>query len=250
VSGVERYGSSALLRSVAVDPQQRCRGHATLLVARALEHARDGGAEETYLLTETAEGFFRRFGFAPIPRALAPSSIQSAREFVEQCPETAVLMRRLEADAALPKVYLAASIRGGRGEAALYQKIIDSLRPHARILTEHLADPELDERGESANEDEWIFGRDLEWLREADALIAEVTVPSLGVGYELARAEDLGLPILCLFRQQNERALSAMVRGNPALLVADYRKPDQAIEAALRFVDRVRRSKGRPSKEA
>ena len=31
-------------------------------------------------------------------------------------------------------------------------------------------------------------------------MIAEVTVPSLGVGYEIGRAHVLEMPVLCLFR--------------------------------------------------
>jgi nucleoside 2-deoxyribosyltransferase len=45
-----------------------------------------------------------------------------------------------------------------------------------------------------------ILERDLEWLSQAHVVIAEVTQPSLGVGFEIARAITLNKPVLCLFR--------------------------------------------------
>nr|XP_055165945.1 2'-deoxynucleoside 5'-phosphate N-hydrolase 1-like [Nyctereutes procyonoides] len=44
-------------------------------------------------------------------------------------------------------------------------------------------------------------------------LVAEVTQPSLGVGYEQDQAVALNKRILCLFRPQSGRVLSAMIRG-------------------------------------
>ncbi|GAB1301119.1 2'-deoxynucleoside 5'-phosphate N-hydrolase 1 [Apodemus speciosus] len=68
-------------------------------------------------------------------------------------------------------------------------------------------------REEATGGDRLIHERDLAWLRQADVVVAEVTQPSLGVGYELGRAVALGKPILCLFRPQSGRVLSAMIRG-------------------------------------
>ena len=38
-------------------------------------------------------------------------------------------------------------------------------------------------------------------------LVAEVTQPSLGVGYELGRAVAMGKKILCLYRLQPDRSM-------------------------------------------
>lgn len=46
--------------------------------------------------------------------------------------------------------------------------------------------------------EEFIYKRDVDWLLESDFVIAEVTQPSLGVGYELGFAEAKGKPVLCL----------------------------------------------------
>ncbi|XP_007530514.1 2'-deoxynucleoside 5'-phosphate N-hydrolase 1 isoform X2 [Erinaceus europaeus] len=111
-------------------------------------------------------------------------------------------------------VYFCGSIRGGREDQALYERIVARLRRFGAVLTEHVAAAELGARGEeAAGGDRFIHERDLAWLQQADVVVAEVTQPSLGVGYELGRAVVLDKPVLCLFRPQSGRALSAMIRG-------------------------------------
>ncbi|XP_039087166.1 2'-deoxynucleoside 5'-phosphate N-hydrolase 1 [Hyaena hyaena] len=111
-------------------------------------------------------------------------------------------------------LYFCGSIRGGRDDSALYGRIVSRLRRFGTVLTEHVAAPELSARGEeAAGGDSLIHDRDLAWLQQADVVVAEVTQPSLGVGYELGRAMALNKRILCLFRPQSGRVLSAMIRG-------------------------------------
>ena len=61
--------------------------------------------------------------------------------------------------------------------------------------------------------DKGIHDRDVELLNKCNVVVAEVTQPSLGVGYELGRAVDMGKAILCLYRPQEDKLLSAMIRG-------------------------------------
>ncbi|XP_047652901.1 2'-deoxynucleoside 5'-phosphate N-hydrolase 1 [Phacochoerus africanus] len=111
-------------------------------------------------------------------------------------------------------LYFCGSIRGGREDQALYGRIVSRLRRFGAVLTEHVAAAELSARGEEAVAgDRAIHERDLAWLQQADVVVAEVTQPSLGVGYELGRAIALNKPVLCLFRPQSGRVLSAMIRG-------------------------------------
>ncbi|XP_008565046.1 PREDICTED: 2'-deoxynucleoside 5'-phosphate N-hydrolase 1 [Galeopterus variegatus] len=111
-------------------------------------------------------------------------------------------------------LYFCGSIRGGREDLVLYGRIVARLRRFGTVLTEHVAAAELDARGEeAAGGDRLIHERDLAWLQQADVVVAEVTQPSLGVGYELGRAVALNKRILCLFRPQSGRVLSAMIRG-------------------------------------
>jgi 2'-deoxynucleoside 5'-phosphate N-hydrolase len=118
-------------------------------------------------------------------------------------------------------IYFAGSIRGGRDDTAIYARIIEMLRPFGTVVTEHVGDADLTLGGENAPDGE-IHDRDLEWLRSADVLVAEVTAPSLGVGYEIGRAVEWRKRIVCLYRPSPDRKLSGMIAGCPALAVYEY----------------------------
>lgn len=119
------------------------------------------------------------------------------------------------------KIYFAGSITGGRADADLYAQIILELQKYGSVLTEHLGLSTLTAYGEDKPLRE-IFERDVAWVREADVVVAEVTQPSLGVGYELGLAESLGKQVLCLHRPVTGRRLSAMVAGNGYFTIAPY----------------------------
>ena len=123
------------------------------------------------------------------------------------------------------KIYFAGSIRGGRDDAALYQRIIAQLAGYGQVLTEHVGSDGLTPTGEQDLSDEAIYTRDMAWLMKADVVVAEVSMPSHGVGYEIASAEAAGKPVLCLYRPQPDRRLSAMLGGNPALRCMSYKEP-------------------------
>ena len=136
------------------------------------------------------------------------------------------------------KIYFAGSIRGGREDWAVYQELIENLGRFGPVLTEHVGDPDLPDSGENVLPDEEIFQRDMAWLQEADSIVAEVTTPSLGVGFEIGRAELLGKPVLCLYRQKEGRRLSAMIAGNPKLQVRVYESMEEAVALVEEFLDR------------
>ena len=130
-------------------------------------------------------------------------------------------------------IYFSGSIRGGREDQALYAQIIQALAPYGTVLTEHIGLASLSSDGETRSERE-IFARDKEWVRQADAVVAEVTATSLGVGMELGYADEWGTPTLCLYRPQESRRLSAMVTGCPNFQVAEY----QGIEEVPAILER------------
>src|SRR6266404_5280175 len=121
------------------------------------------------------------------------------------------------------KIYFAGAIRGGREDVALYLEIVKVLHAYGEVLTEHVAAADLSVLGER-NDDRWIHDRDLAWLREADCLVAEVTTPSLGVGFEIAKATEWGRRTLCLFRPSAGRALSALIAGSKRVTVREYHR--------------------------
>ena len=122
------------------------------------------------------------------------------------------------------RIYFAGSIRGGRDDAAIYMELVAHLQKHGEVLTEHVATV-----GEETLSDGEIFVRDLEWLSACDAVVAEVTTPSLGVGYEIGIAQSLAIPVLCLYRPGPDRRLSAMLSGNPGVHVVEYREVSELV---------------------
>lgn len=127
------------------------------------------------------------------------------------------------------KIYFAGAIRSGRADVALYLELVELLRTFGTVLTEHIADEELTSLGESMA-DRAIHDRDLAWLREADCLVAEVTTPSLGVGFEIAKATEWGKRVLCLFRPSAGRLLSALIAGSDRITVREYQNASQVKE--------------------
>jgi len=101
VCGVEVCGDDGLLRSVAVDPDYRGEGIGALLVAGAQDLARKLKLEALYLLTTTADAYFRRYGFQDFAREKAPEAVRSSWEFNSGCPASSAFMRwpaRAQAD--------------------------------------------------------------------------------------------------------------------------------------------------------
>lgn len=111
------------------------------------------------------------------------------------------------------KIYFAASIRGGRSDRAIYSQLIDYLKAQGhQVLTEHIGNPDLSSEGQINVSDSEIRNQDIRWLAQSDLMVAETTNPSLGVGYELAYAEKLNVPVIILHRKGQTR-LSAMIAG-------------------------------------
>lgn len=125
------------------------------------------------------------------------------------------------------KVYFAGSIRGGRADAELYGQMIAHIKKTAAVLTEHIGDLSLSLL-EDQHHDKKIYQQDTAWLRECDLVIAECTNPSLGVGYELAYAQNLGKPCHVLYRR-SQTSLSAMISGADYFVLHPYTSPSQAL---------------------
>jgi hypothetical protein len=136
----------------------------------------------------------------------------------------------------MTKFYFCGSIRGGRQLTDRYRKLIDWLETYGQVLTEHVGNEEITAAGEGAPSDLEIHDRDMAWLVESDLVIAEVTVPSLGVGYEIARALQLGKTVWCLFHSGAEVKLSAMIAGCPEVDVIRYSYPEELMEKLEAFL--------------
>ncbi|HEV7644094.1 MAG TPA: nucleoside 2-deoxyribosyltransferase [Pyrinomonadaceae bacterium] len=133
------------------------------------------------------------------------------------------------------KIYFAGSIRGGRDDQKFYLAIIELLRQYGEVLTEHIGDPTLNEKGEDSLSDKEIHDRDLACLKAADVLVAEVTTPSLGVGYEIGKATEWKMPVFCLYRPVEGRHLSGMVAGCDVVKICEYQTGDELKKALDEF---------------
>jgi nucleoside 2-deoxyribosyltransferase len=127
-------------------------------------------------------------------------------------------------------IYFACSITGGRQDEAVYQLLVSALHEAGHIVpTALLAGAEVMQL-EGIVEAGDIYTRDTAWIRECDLLLAEVSTPSHGVGYEIGYALSLNKPVLCLHRAGQK--VSKMILGNPhpCLRVCAYESPQEAVE--------------------
>ena len=137
-------------------------------------------------------------------------------------------------------IYFACSITGGRQYERVYQDLTAALLADGHTVpTAHLADSNVMamEAVVSARD---VYERDVTWIRAADALIAEVSVPSHGVGYEIGFALNAGKPVLCLY--QAGRKISKMISGNthPNLRLVVYGDSQNAVLIARNFLADVK----------
>lgn len=121
-------------------------------------------------------------------------------------------------------IYFSGSIRGGQQDTKLYKELIEFLKQFGNVLTEHIGC----QNQETNLSDQQIHDRDLQWVFESDIIIAEVTTPSLGVGYEIGRAIEMNKPIICLYRSIDGKSTSAMIRGCSNLKCFEYNEISEA----------------------
>lgn len=135
------------------------------------------------------------------------------------------------------KIYFAGSIRGGREDKDLYRSMINELQKYGNVLTEHIGEENLSDEGENMISDTDIFTRDMNWVMESDVVVAEVTTPSLGVGYELGQAQSMNKKTLCLKRQVDGKRLSAMISGNLYFDIKEYKNLEDVVLIFKEYFD-------------
>jgi nucleoside 2-deoxyribosyltransferase len=133
-------------------------------------------------------------------------------------------------------IYFACSITGGRAFEFVYQDFTRTLLADGHeVPTAYLAESNVIAL-EKVIDPREVYDRDVAWIRACDALIAEVSVPSHGVGYEIGFALEQGKPVLCL--AQAGIAVSKMITGNPhpALQVEFYQDIAEGITKIRKFL--------------
>ncbi|MGB9695875.1 MAG: nucleoside 2-deoxyribosyltransferase [Ignavibacteria bacterium] len=135
------------------------------------------------------------------------------------------------------KIYFAAAIRGAKEPVAaeIYKSLIVYLQNYGSVLTEHIANAEIFTNGEPAFSDSYIYKRDVNWLLSADLVIAEVTYPSLGVGFEIATAVEHNKLIFCL-KKKGSKKISAMISGCDKLELKEYSNISEAKKLIANYI--------------
>ena len=136
-------------------------------------------------------------------------------------------------------IYFACSVTGGRRDELVYQKLVAVLQSSGHLVpTALLASPDvMPLEGVVSAQD--VYERDVHWIDECDFLLAEVSTPSHGVGYEIGYALSLGKRVLCLYRKG--RKVSKMILGNPhpKLSIHTYEDPDQAVQLLITYLENI-----------
>ena len=95
---LQRFGSIALLRSVAVEPQRRGSGLGRMIVQELERRAYASDVAQLVLLTQTAKRFFEEQGYQVIDRQQVPQAVQASEEFRSLCPSSATCMVKMLAE--------------------------------------------------------------------------------------------------------------------------------------------------------
>ncbi|NLF51640.1 MAG: deoxyribonucleoside 5'-monophosphate N-glycosidase [Leptolinea sp.] len=133
-------------------------------------------------------------------------------------------------------IYFSCSITGGRKDQPDYERLVNALMEDGHIVpTAHLADADILSLEKVVKPQE-VYHRDVEWVTHCNILVAEVSTPSHGVGYEIALAESLGKPVFCCYREGS--VVSKMILGNtsPGFRVFAYKNIDEAIREVRVFL--------------
>ncbi|HSP32780.1 MAG TPA: nucleoside 2-deoxyribosyltransferase [Thermoanaerobaculia bacterium] len=133
-------------------------------------------------------------------------------------------------------IYFSGSISGGREDVETYRTIVAALEAaEHRVLAGAVTAHHVGAGGEALSACE-IFDRDVAWIEEAardgGVLVAEVSRPSTGVGYEIAFARHrLDMPVVCLYRPAFTRRCSGMIAGDRSIRLIEY--TDGTVSAAI-----------------
>lgn len=137
------------------------------------------------------------------------------------------------------KIYFACAIVGGRQDEGVYQQLVDALLTDGHeVPTAVNAGPGW-QQVEGSSDPHEVYRRDTGWIDESEMLIAEVSTPSHGVGYEISYALERGKLVLCIYRRGVR--VSKMLTGNtmPGISVADYGDVREAVELMRNFIKQV-----------
>jgi inosine/xanthosine triphosphatase len=133
------------------------------------------------------------------------------------------------------KIYFAASISGGRDFIEHYIRIVEILKKMGHsVLSEHVSNPMITAlSGDDGMTQKEIFQRDTEWINQCDLMVAEVTQPLLGVGFEIAYAVNQKKPVIALYYKNATQRLSSMIAGQNSKYIRVFEYDLETLESLL-----------------
>ena len=126
-------------------------------------------------------------------------------------------------------IYVCGSIYGGTQKIDTYKSMISELEKNGVVLNKQIADLNTI-ANEFFRNDEDIYNDLEEKLKKADIVFAEVSVPSLGVGYELGFADRLGKRIIAIYDENYTNKVSTMIRGNKRIRLIPYKNIEEILK--------------------
>jgi len=138
-------------------------------------------------------------------------------------------------------IYFSGAISGGRADVAVYRVLIEALEAEGHhVLAGAVAAEDIGHEGEPLQPAE-IFARDLAWVDRAELMVAEVSLPSHGVGYEIAYATRIRrIPVLALYRPAHTKRCSSMIAGDAGVELLTYETAPAVIPVMLESIRRLR----------
>ncbi len=126
------------------------------------------------------------------------------------------------------KIYFSGSIYGGRQKLETYKKLVKELQKYGEVLDPEVAEDDVLIKEENIKDSD-VFENLEKELKDADLIFAEVTVPSLGVGYEIGYADKSNKRIICIYDSTVTPEITTMLRGNKRLRIIPYEDINEII---------------------
>lgn len=141
------------------------------------------------------------------------------------------------------KVYFSATITEDKDLKANYKKIIDTLKSMGHEVlqygSDHLSPTELVNRSDDEIENAYKMLDKL--MKQADAVVTEISLPSVGIGYEISEAISQKKPVLALTYSKANFQPLATIEGNKSKFIRYVRYDKEDIEGSLKkFIDNSR----------
>ena len=125
---------------------------------------------------------------------------------------------------------------GGRQKIETYKVLVKELEEYGEVLTKQIADINAIEN-EKYQDDSEIYNDLEKKLNETDVVLAEVSIPSLGVGYELGYADKLGKKIIAIYDETYTNKVTTMIRGNKRIKLIAYKDISEIINTLDKLLD-------------